>query len=383
MLFLARTGSRSAQTCAATTVLSVLTTFLVLVGWPVSAQAQDTGAATWSITPATDSQSDGRPYLDYVVEPGDTYADAVAVMNLGDTPLDLAVYAVDGVVTADGSFAIATGDDPKTELGAWTQLAVPTVQVEPGGTAIVPFTLTVPVNAEPGDHFGGIVATVTTGEAGDGSAVVRENRVGTRFYVRVAGPITPELTFDHLTAHHEQSINPLRFGDVEVTETLVNSGNLRLDASRSIEVSGLFGWWHRTVSLEPTGDLLPGNALSDTSVLKSVPPLGPLTVTVHAYPQTSGVDSVQGFPAASRSVTVWAVPWPQAVALLLIGLFVWQAVSAQRRLRRLKVRLASVEKNIKKEAEPSTVVAADGAKDTPIDAGGLELAADSPPDDSP
>ena len=56
----------------------------------------------------------------------------------------------------------------------------------------VPFTLTVPADATPGDHAGGLVASIETpGTDPDGSAVTVDTRFGLPAYVQVAGPLTP------------------------------------------------------------------------------------------------------------------------------------------------------------------------------------------------
>ncbi|MEK8107066.1 hypothetical protein NKG94_21505 [Micromonospora sp. M12] len=57
------------------------------------------------------------------------------------------------------------------------------VTVGPNETRVVPFTITVPKGATPGDHPAGIAATVTS----TGGTVSVESRVGFRVMVRVNG----------------------------------------------------------------------------------------------------------------------------------------------------------------------------------------------------
>jgi len=312
----------------------------MLVGPATAAPAPPSeGTVAWGIGPASADGLDGRPRFEYVVEVGDRYDDAVAITNFGTAPLEVDLYASDALPTEDGGFAVAAGDDPTVGLGAWVLLKQRTVVVPSREVVVIPFSLSVPADAEPGDHAGGILASVTTIVSADGGSVERENRLGTRMHVRVAGPIEPAVGVELGPADHDQPINPVRAGAMTVAHTVVNDGNIRLDVDRTVEVSSLFGWWSTQVDAGPVSDLLPGSAVSTVTELDGVPPLGPLTVTVRAAPGGSAGQALPDLTEASSRVTVWAVPWPQLVALAILVLFVWQMVGAALRVRRLKAQL--------------------------------------------
>ena len=56
------------------------------------------------------------------------------------------------------------------------------------GEVIEPIAVHVPLKAPPGDHVGGIVASLqTVGTNRSGQRVVLDQRVGTRVFVRVSG----------------------------------------------------------------------------------------------------------------------------------------------------------------------------------------------------
>lgn len=59
-----------------------------------------------------------------------------------------------------------------------------------GKRADIPFEFKVPANATPGDHIGGLVASVRqTEESADGQRPEVERRVAARVYLRVTGPV--------------------------------------------------------------------------------------------------------------------------------------------------------------------------------------------------
>ncbi|GAA1294704.1 WxL protein peptidoglycan domain-containing protein [Saccharothrix xinjiangensis] len=277
--------------------------------------ADDDARQTWSVAPASASGPDGRTRFDYVVEPGMRYDDHLAVRNLGEAELTLDLYAGDAVNTGTGGFDLLARDEASTVVGNWVAVSSPRVVVPARETAVVPFSVTVPADAEPGDHVGGLVAALT---AGGDTPVEVERRVGSRLYARVAGPISASARIDSLTAVYRGTSNPAGAGEVDVTYTVVNEGNLRLALRPSARVSGLFGLGGRSTTGEVLPELLPGNAVTLTQTLAGVWPLGPLDVRVEAEPVASAAQSLGGaVEPATAGTSVWAVPWTALAALVL------------------------------------------------------------------
>lgn len=206
---------------------------------------------------------------------------------------------------------------------------------------VVPFSITVPADAEPGDHVGGLVAALVS--SGD-TPVEVERRVGSRLFVRVAGSVVPSVRVESPTAVYRGTLNPVGTGAVDVTYTVVNDGNLRLALRPSVEVSALFGLSERATTGDVLPELLPGNAVTLTHTVTGVWPLGPLDVHVRAEPVTSATQDLAGtVEPASADTTLWAVSWTMlAAAVLLVGVLValWRV---RRRLRVLRASTKPVE----------------------------------------
>src|SRR6478735_8094716 len=175
----------------------------------------DTDAAkkklqTYGIGPATTSGLDRRGTFVFSAKPGTVIKDHVALVNYTTKPQKARVYASDAFTTSTGSFDVLAAGARSTDVGSWTDLEPRTVTV-PGrkkatdvqpGTLILPFTLTVPERATAGDHAGGIVLSVRTSSAEGVNSVVVDRRVGTRIYVRVAGPLDPSLNLAGLSVSY-------------------------------------------------------------------------------------------------------------------------------------------------------------------------------------
>lgn len=289
------------------------------------AQADDKAPRlTWSVAPASADGPDGRSQLEYLAEPGSERRDHVVVRNLGAEPIVVSLAALDAQQTPENPFELLAPDELSSRVGAWIRLDETEVEVPAQDSVVVGFTLDLPADAEPGDHAGGLVA-VSTASSDDGPDV--QYRVGTRAYVRVAGPVAARLSVQpegHFAA------GPLLAtpGSLTVAAELANAGNVRLTPAVTAEVTSLFGLWSQSVPLTEVAELLPGGTVTTTAELADVPPLGPLWVTLElSRAQSWGQEIGSEVTVESATITVWAAPWAipaGALLALVIGGSLWR-----------------------------------------------------------
>jgi hypothetical protein len=293
------------------------------------------GRTTFGIQPSGAKKPDQRPNLSYSVTPGAALRDYVAVWNYGTKPITLRLYAGDAFITGDGGFDVLAAGKESTAVGSWAKLGRARVTVPRRSRVIVPFTLTVPRNATPGDHAGGIVASLAaTRTDAKGNKVRVDQRVGSRIYMRVTGKLTPQLSVEGLHTAYHGTLNPFATGSATVTYTVRNTGNVRLGARQLLRVSDLFGG-DATVH-RPRGipELLPGSALRFTATATGVLPTvrDTTTVTVDPVPVRGDVPPPTR-PRVTASTDFWAVPWT-VLGLVLVLLAVVVLFFVRRRRRR-------------------------------------------------
>ncbi|MER5429319.1 NEW3 domain-containing protein [Streptomyces sp. NPDC002588] len=153
-------------------------------------------AGGWSAAPS----GGGRPSFYAEGAPGSVLQDTVAVTNRGPRPLTVRLSG-----TGPAGFAVAFAE------GA--------VRVPARTRAEVPFTVTVPADASPGDRTATLVVRDATGR-----------RTGVPLLVRVSGPRLSALTVEHVAVHGDR-----------ITYELVNRGSTDLVPRLAVRAEGVLG----------------------------------------------------------------------------------------------------------------------------------------------
>lgn len=320
-------------------LLTLLTTLAlaaapVLVASPAAAQTGD-DAVTWSVRPADENGEDGRSWIEWDADPGESRTEHMVVTNHSETEVEFQLSSADGYFTDSGRFNMLPSDQESVGAGTWIDLPERVV-VPAGGAEVVPFTVTVPDQATPGDHAAGVAASIRT--TTDGTVGV-ESRVGFRVMTRVAGELTPGLGLA-TRGTYTGEVNPFEAGTLDVSYVVENTGNVRWGAQPEVTVSGPFGIGERTVLGDEVVEVAPGEQRRGTVRIPAVWPLFTYDMHVSATPQAVSEDlAFGGAESASAAATTLAMPWPQlVVAALAILLLIW-SVWRRRRDRMKTARL--------------------------------------------
>ncbi len=243
-------------------------------------QAVENG--TISAFPTNQNNTDPRSksWFIYGIPGGMDKKDSVTVENQGENPITLQVYAVDSTETSEGSFALKNESDPKYDVGSWVKLSVSEVTLGAKESKKIPFTITVPLNAEKGEHSGGIIFQTASPKKletkGMGINVV--SRVGVRIYETVPGEDSLNLRVDNL--HHTTVDDQLTFSFM-----VENKGTAHVIPSGFLEVKDMLGRTLDKINLDSMlVETVPGQPVTVTVPTKIVPPvLGWASATVYLY----------------------------------------------------------------------------------------------------
>jgi hypothetical protein len=314
-------------------LLPVLIVLLHGYGAVPAAHAADNG--NWSVYPASPPRSAGgiptelgrRPYFYLSADPGTTLTDQVTVTNKTAAPRTFQLYAADAYNTErDGGFAVRARNEKQRGVGAWATLDREQVTVPANSSVTVPYTLTVPEGAEPGDHPGALVALDERVRPSTASVAVGiQQAVGARVYLRVGGPTVPALSVENVELTHQQPLVPgTGESSALISYTLHNRGNVTLNPKVALEAEGLFG--RDLLSRELTkipSELLPRQKIRLTERWSGAPQLewGEVRLTASARDVRE-----------SAGASFFALPWLVAVVLAaaLAGAGVWARLRRRR-----------------------------------------------------
>ncbi|RNL79986.1 hypothetical protein [Nocardioides marmorisolisilvae] len=306
---------------------------------------------------------DGRAYLVYFANPGATLFDRVALFNYGAKPLRVQVYATDAEPSEDGAFGLKPGGEAATDAGKWIKLQVPksgyvTIPARTGshpfGVLRIPFTVSIPLKASPGDHAGGVIVSVkSTSKNKKGAKITLDQRVGLRTYFTLTGKLKPGVAIEDLKASYKNQWDPLGRGLYTVSYTLHNTGNLRVKVRQDVTVKRcilpLICPSSSLVAHPATQpDLLPGTRVKITETFKNRFGLGRPSAKVTLHVTAVDPSYTKKIPDVTASTGFWALPWLLILiivaVLLVVGLGTWRYL----RHRRLVAR----ERAIAKSAPP-------------------------------
>jgi hypothetical protein len=288
------------------------------------------GGFNFGVRPWASPGAPARSAFTFDVAPGQTVDDRVELVNSGDSPKPFYVYASDAYTTEiGGGFALQLRTDRPRDAAAWTVLPVTQYTVPARSAALVPFQITAPADAAPGDHTAAIVAeeVVPPSTLDHGAGVVPVHRVAARVYLRVQGPVHPSLQIERLTVSRREPVIPYLTGrgSTTVTFSLVNAGNVRTQLDEiDFRLTGAFGRGLRSIALKRPRDgqpvaagfpeqVIPGSRVQFSRTFAGLPPLDAITAAVTIRAEDS---LFHGGLSTSRTTTFWVVPW-LALALLL------------------------------------------------------------------
>lgn len=287
---------------------------------PTPPSSQPASTVSWGVR-ASDQDGAARDNYRYTLDPGGTRSDTLVVTNHGQQTLDLDVYAADGYTNSTGQLDVRPRTQQPEQVGAWLVPTTTHVTLEPGASTDVPFTLTVPPAATPGDYLGAIV-TSRTADPGTGVAV--ETRSGVRVGLRVTGDLAPRLAVTDARLAYHPTLNPFGAGSATLTYTVRNEGNVRLAANQNAQVTGPFGLLAADAgAIAAVPDLLPGESWQVQVPVDRVVPAFRVHMDGVLVPLLpDGFDDAPAVAPVRFGTSVWAVPWSTLALLALMALLV-------------------------------------------------------------
>ncbi|NLC31298.1 MAG: LysM peptidoglycan-binding domain-containing protein [Candidatus Moranbacteria bacterium] len=337
--------------------------------------------------------ADSQSWFIYNLEPGKSKEDSLTVMNLSEESWTALVYAADSIKSSGGGFALRQLTEPKEAVGSWVRFYPDSkpdfsakifedkktidevcrvskedlknnyqleeeevtrleewcqgkdlveVEMESGEKKDLLFVITIPRDADVGEHTGGIFIqkkVVEENSQADGSKVMLTTRVGVRIYETVPGEIIKKLDFSNFSIAKNFSEFYLpwdeekksKFGEYLINSSIKNNGNVSTDFSEKILI---FNRLTRKTEVVEGRDfqVLRGDDFVSSLAWKG-PRLGYYNFQKeYRYKNSAREEQI----IQSDSINKWFIPWRELSFFgffsILVGIIFWVWKTYRRKL---------------------------------------------------
>lgn len=140
-----------------------LIVILLLLLFVLPVVAQSSGELSFGIRPtkALEDQEETFSYFSYRVSPATIINDEALVLNAGNEPVTLKIYAADGVTSQNGGTGFAAfgqqSSGKSRGVSEWISLPLSEIKLAPGEEKNISFQVSIPADASPGHHIAGLV----------------------------------------------------------------------------------------------------------------------------------------------------------------------------------------------------------------------------------
>ncbi len=232
--------------------------------------------------------------MEFTAAPGQQLTGSFKFWNGTDALLPIHLEPGDVAQQDEEGHAQVGGENAANALASWVTPAITDLAVAPKEQITIDLAIDVPINADPGTHWGALLVTTAPQEQSSGAAV--RARTGVILLVKVLGDVTEKLALESFAVPSFVATPP-----VLVEARFKNEGTVHEAPEGVIEVRNFFGSLVATGTL-PVRNVLPGAVRKVSLPVGNGTWFGRYAVTLTAAYGDNG-------ETLTASTYMWAVPW--------------------------------------------------------------------------
>lgn len=245
--------------------------------------------------------------FELTANPGDVLANKMKIYNPTDSVVSIRMEIEDFTVTGEtGEVLIEPAETETYSLARWVKAEPEEFTLEPREQKLIDFYIEVPLTAEPGGHYGSILASTTGSIGKDITSVATAQKVGSLLLLTVAGTVKEELKIKEFSAPSFSEYGPVNF-----TIRFKNEGTVHVRPRGFVTITN---WRDKKVAdLEfSQRNVIPGAIRKMEAIWNKKWLIGRYTATLVGSYGTSNN------PIEPYVLIFWVFPWKVASGIFLI-----------------------------------------------------------------
>lgn len=210
------------------------------------------GAVVAQDQPSQVTISVSPPTFELSANPGDTLNNSFRIVNGTDQELTLSTAVKNFTAEGEEGAVNLTDDETGFSLASWISVNPETAVLPARGSQTFAFTIDVPLDAEPGGHFGSVIVSTNPVQI-DATGASVSQEAGPLILLSVAGEVNQAgniVSFASTKGTWEK-------GPVVLETRISNEGNVHFKPSGTIAIKNMFGREVTRINLEER-NVLPG-----------------------------------------------------------------------------------------------------------------------------
>lgn len=240
-------------------------------------------------------------YFSVKLNPGESASLTASVVTVNSMPLALTAYVTNALSVANGGFGAGTQTDTLRAPASWIEFAPTSFKLGSNDTIDLPFTVTVPADATPGEYVAALIAQTDGPIAIHGSGALNQViRSAIPVLVTVPGTLTARFTLQAPGV-------TVTGGQATLVIPVANTGNVRVRPAGDLAIADADGTSIGTLPIA-MGTVFPG---TETTIEVPLPAqMAPGTYVVSGT--LTDPESKVAAEIPATTITVAAVPTPTA-----------------------------------------------------------------------
>ena len=241
--------------------------------------------------------------------PGDLIENYIKVYNpSGDSVIQIEMQVEDIAPTGEaGQVIVEPAETESYSITRWVTMEPREFELQPGEEKFVKFAIRVPENAEPGGHYGTVLAASKSVSSPEGTGVGIVTRTGSLVLITVPGIMQEKLAVKDFSAPRYSEHGPILF---EIK--FENLGTIHVRPTGYVTVTNWLGQKVGDAEIIPRNVLPKGVRKFEASLYQKWFFAGKYTATL------TGSYGFSNTPFTPVVITFWAFPWKIGLGILVI-----------------------------------------------------------------